>query len=161
MTQYVQLNSGGTAVITAFGGPQAVTSDKPGYTTLADNDPRWLAFQAIVTAQNAYYAAFSAGVVITSTGTPALNGTYACDSDTQRNIVSEQVYISADGTFTNGGSTMAWPDMVGAYHLFPSTTEFTAFAKAVAQYVQALATALATVQAGGSWAPPSNALTIA
>ena len=36
MTQYVQLSPDGTKVITAFGGPQSITDDKPGYAEVAD-----------------------------------------------------------------------------------------------------------------------------
>jgi hypothetical protein len=160
-TQYVQLNAAGTAVITAFGGPQPVTSDKPGYTTIDSSDARWVAFQNLVAAQQAFVAALQQGVAITSTGTSALNGTYPCDKRTQQTIVSEQMYIASETTFTNGGTTLAWPDIAGTFHIFPSTAEFTAFAKAVGQYVQALNTAYATVQAGGgAWVAPSNAITI-
>ena len=50
---------------------------------------------------------------------------------------------------------MRGPILIGAFHLFPTTAEFTAFAEAVAQYYDALATALATVQGGGAWSAPS------
>jgi hypothetical protein len=160
-TVYVQLNSSLSAIITEYGCHQSVTSDKPNYYEFDSSDARYVAWQAYLSAQQAYNAALAAGIAITSTGTSSLNGTYACDKGTQQNIVAEQVYISNEGTFTNGGTTMAWPDVSGTYHTFPSTTEFTAFAKAVAQYVQALATALAVVRGGGSWSAPSNAYTIA
>jgi hypothetical protein len=159
-TQFVQLNAAGTAVVTAFGCAQPVTSDKPGYTTIDSSDARWIAFQALLAAQQSFAAAVLAGVVITSTATPALNGTYPCDRSTQQDIVSEQVFIASESTFTNGGTTIAWPDITGTFHSFPSTTEFTAFAKAIGQYVQALKAALATAQAGGAYVAPSNAFTI-
>ena len=60
-------------------------------------------------------AAFAAGLAITSTGTPALNGTFA------------------DGT-----GTVVWLDTAGASHTFASVAAFKAFASAVAAYVAAL-----------------------
>lgn len=83
-------------------------------------------------------AAFTAGIQIASTSTPALNGTYAIDATHQQLIAAEQLYILTKGTFTNGGATKPWLDMSGAAHTFPSTAEFTAFAEAVAQYIDAL-----------------------
>ena len=83
-------------------------------------------------------SALAAGVQISSTSTSALNGTYAIDRLHQQLITSEQVYIATTGHFTNGQATRAWLDMNGARHTFPSTAEFTAFAEAVAQYVNAL-----------------------
>jgi hypothetical protein len=56
MTQYVQLSADTTKVVTLFAGPQAVTSDKPGYAEIEETDARYLAFQ---TAQEAHAAAAS------------------------------------------------------------------------------------------------------
>ncbi|MGH6976700.1 MAG: hypothetical protein ACREED_06715 [Stellaceae bacterium] len=100
-------------------------------------------------------AALAAGIAITSTGTPSLNGTYALDPQTRSNITAEQVYIATKGTFTNGLATKPWPDKSGALHTFQTTAEFTAFAVAVAQYVDALNTALLTAQQGGNPSWPS------
>lgn len=83
-------------------------------------------------------AAINAGLTITSTGTPALNGTYACDDAHQARINRVQGFIEANGKFPNGLTELPWPDMSGAIHLFPTTAEFTAFASAIADYVMAL-----------------------
>ena len=100
------------------------------------------ALAATVSAQQAaaanVAAALAAGIQITSTSTPALSGTYAIDATHQQLIAAEQFYILTKGTFTNGGTTKPWLDLSGVAHTFPSTAEFTAFAEAVAQYVDAL-----------------------
>src|ERR1700688_568043 len=91
-------------------------------------------------------AAFSAGIQITSSATPALNGTYAIDAVHQQLIAAEQLYILTKGTFTNGGTTKPWLDASNVAHTFPSTAEFTAFAEAVAQYLDALMSGAAPSQ---------------
>lgn len=102
-------------------------------------------------------AALGAGLAITSTATPALNGTYACDDAAQGRMNRVQGFIAANGKFPGGVSALPWPDMVGAIHTFPTTTEFTAFASAVADYVFALD----QVAMGTSTSLPTAAATIA
>lgn len=83
-------------------------------------------------------AAFAAGLAITSTGTPALNGTYAIDPATQAHIQAEVISILLNSTFADGSTTVVWPDMAGNTHTFGSIAEFKQFAAAVAAYVAAL-----------------------
>lgn len=118
--------------------------------------PPHLVTTPVQLAQGAYAAAIAAGVVIVSTGTPALNGTYAIDQASLSRITAEQVYIATTGTFTNGQTTRAWLDASGTPHVFPSTAEFTAFAETVAQYEDALLTAFATASAGAAWVAPAQ-----
>lgn len=102
------------------------------------------------------------GIAITSTGTPALNGTYAIDPASQAKITAEQLYIATTGKFTNGQTTKAWADIAGALHTFPTPAEFTAFAEAIAAVVDAvLAAQIAALESGGSWTAPSMTATIA
>lgn len=101
-------------------------------------------------------AAFAAGVQITSTATPTLNGTYSLSESSLSRITAEQVYIATTGKFTNGQTTRSWLDAAGAAHIFPSTAAFTAFAEAVAQYEDALIAAQAVVQAGSAWVAPAQ-----
>jgi hypothetical protein len=79
--------------------------------------------------------ALAAGITITSTGTPSLNGTYTCDATAQARITSVQAYIQANGKFPGSTTTMTWVLMNGSVITFPTTSEFTAFATAVANYV--------------------------
>ncbi|MHB1305288.1 MAG: DUF4376 domain-containing protein [Acidiphilium sp.] len=82
-------------------------------------------------------AALSAGLAITSTNTPALDGTYSCDDAAQARINRVAVYVQMNGKFPGGTSTIAWLDATGAQHVF-SVAQFQAFATAVGDYVAAL-----------------------
>jgi len=117
--------------------------------------PYTVPLTAAQVAQTAYSVAVAVGVAIVSTGTPSLNGAYALDQASLGRIAAEQTYIATTGKFTNGQTTRAWPDLSGAPHVFPSTAEFVAFAEAVAQYDDALLTALAAGNAGGAWVAPA------
>lgn len=108
----------------------------------------------------------AAGIVLTSTGNSALNGTYAADPASQAAITSEAIYIQVTGgpgvgTFSNGEATMPWFDASGAAHVF-TTTQFVNFGKAVAQFVTAVKVAFAaSMPSGKSWSAPANTYTIA
>jgi hypothetical protein len=102
-------------------------------------------------------AALAAGIGITSTGTPSLNGTYAIDVASQQKINSVALFIAVNQKFPGGGTTYPWLDMSGTVHTFPSTTEFNAFATAVADYVAQLDMIIAT----GTGTLPVSAVTIA
>lgn len=117
----------------------------------------WAAPQ-IVTATPAQSAAqlMAAGLTITSTATPALNGTYDVDDAAQSNIVSEMLCIQVSGKFADGGTTLAWPDKAGTIHTFPSTADFTAFALAAAAFVANCS----KVASGASTLLPLNTATI-
>jgi hypothetical protein len=96
------------------------------------------------------------GITITSTSTPALNGTYAIDAAAQANINAVQTYIlTTPGTFPSG-ATQPWVDMSGAVHVFANTAQFTAFAKAAAQ----IAAQVTLYGAGALPSPPAMSATI-
>jgi len=78
------------------------------------------------------------GIAITSTGTPALNATYAIDPLTQGQIASVAIYIQTNGRFPAALSVLPWPDIPGTMHSFVSPAQFTAFATAVADVVTAI-----------------------
>ena len=92
-------------------------------------------------------AALAAGLTITSTGTPALNGVYATDAETQADIGWVQIYVQANGKFPGSSGTYVWLDIDRAPHIFPSVAEFTAFATVFADYVADLKM-IATTNAG-------------
>lgn len=85
------------------------------------------------------YAEFIAnGLTVTSTGTPALNGVYALDPETQSDIAVEAQFISTFGEFTNEGTAdLLWPLQNGTEVTFPTTAEFLALAKVSGQKVAA------------------------
>lgn len=96
-------------------------------------------------------------VSITSTSTPALNGSYAITQADQVHISAEVQSIMLNGTFADGTGTCAWSDASGAIHTFPSIAEFKAFATAIGSFVAACYKALN----GASTALPSTSITIA
>jgi len=107
-----------------------------------------------------YANAISGGVIVTSTSTTALNGTYGVSPDDQANISSEAQFISTFQEFTTASDTIDWADIDGAVHTFPSTAVFMTFAKATAQYVSACKQTLIVLANGGTATFPSNLITI-
>ena len=105
-------------------------------------------------------AALGAGLAITSTGTPAINGTYAIASGIpfgREDIGTEAQFVSTFSEFTNGTQTLEWPLIDGkTFVTFPSTASYMNFAKAAAQYYAAVK----AVVAAGQGSFPSNQVTI-
>jgi hypothetical protein len=104
--------------------------------------------------------AIAGGVAVTSSGTPALNGTYAVDAGSQANIAALSTGIAAGKPLPGGGATFNYPDIEGTQHAF-SAANFLNFAAAIEGYIYALDQALATLVNGGSAALPSTPLAIA
>ena len=104
-------------------------------------------------------AVLAQGIAITSTSTPALNGTYALTSGAQSAIMAIMLSIIALGTFPNGALTYTYMDASGTPHIFPSITEFKAFAAAFAAYYGEVVQYIDSAGAAGS-IPSSNAVTI-
>jgi len=143
MTQYVDLSHDGTQVVAWFASPQA--SDHVTHAALADNDPRFLAWQAAAAALAAYTAAIAAGVQIVSSGTASLDGTYAIDDAAQKNISSIASGIASRNRLPGGGATFNYFDASAAAHAFGSA-DFLNFAAAIEDYVYALASGGAPTQ---------------
>ncbi len=108
----------------------------------------------VLTLQQQAQASVSAGLTITSTGTPALDGKYTCDGIAQGKIASVSTYILVNSKFPGGAASYPWIDAAGAPHTFPTTGAFQAFATAVADYVAALDQIIAT---GTGTLPASSA----
>lgn len=83
-------------------------------------------------------AKLAAGLMITSTAYPALNGTYSISATTQSDVQAVAIYIEANSKFPAGLSALPWADLSGTQHDFPTTAEFMAFATAEANYVTML-----------------------
>ena len=81
----------------------------------------------------------AAGLAITSTSTPALNGVYAIDDATQNKITSVSQYITVNGKFPAGleAFPMHSPDGAKTY-IFSSPTLYQAAASAICDYVAML-----------------------
>ncbi len=112
------------------------------------------------TALAQYSAAIAVGIAITSTGTPALSGTYALDPGTMQALYNLGTYIATNGTYPAGNATLNWPDLAGTVHTFGITSTFKAFVKALQDYVAKLAIAQASAAAGGNPTWPTASATI-
>jgi hypothetical protein len=100
------------------------------------------------------------GLALTSTGTPALNGTYALDETSAGQIYQIGLYASQIGTFPSGGTTQAYPDITGTPHTF-TIAEFVAFLQAVAALISAMNNQAAIMAHGGTPVWPAQTATIA
>ena len=107
------------------------------------SDAEYASFQAMQNAASsasavpqAIAAALAAGIVITSTGNQALNGTYPIDPATQVKLNSAITYIMLNSAFPPASaSSMVWYDVSGNAHTFTSVAQFKAFATAFADFV--------------------------
>ncbi len=105
-------------------------------------------------------AKLSAGIALTSTGTPALNGTYALDPTSTTQIYQIGLFASQFATFPSGATTQPYPDAAGTQHTF-TVPQFVAFLRAVAPLVSALQTQAGVMASGGTPAWPSQSAVIA
>lgn len=103
-------------------------------------------------------ALLAGGLAVTSTSTPALNGTYRTDGLAMTGIEAEMnaLWISNSATFADGSASLNWPDKSGASHTF-SIAQFKELVTAIslfqAQCAQYAAGILTTA--------PANSATIA
>lgn len=95
------------------------------------------------------------GIVLTSTGTPALNATYALDATSTDQIFQMGLYADRFGKFPSGQATQAYPDISGTPHTF-TVAQFVAFLQVVAPLVSALATQAGIMAHGGLPAWPAQ-----
>lgn len=153
---YVTLDGNGN-VTGVFANPQPQIS---GYAQIADGDPRLSTFALRQSVPTQYQAAIIAGLTITSSGTPSLNSIYAIDPGTQAKIEAVALYIAVNGKFPAGQTSLAWADLSGAVHGFPTTAQFQAFATAVGDYVANLDLTQATLLAGRAANWPASSATI-
>lgn len=103
----------------------------------------------------------AAGLAITSTGTPSINGTYACDDAQQDTITKLQTYIAKNGVFPGGLSSVQLRLTNGSTVAIPSVALFQEIATAIGDFVAEVDEAELTALAGGSWTAPSASKTIA
>lgn len=97
-------------------------------------------------------------VVVTSTSSPAINGTYTVDPQSCANLNGVATRVLLNSSFPGGVSTYPWYDSSGNPHNFTSTATFNAFATAICDYISALT--LYQLSNGQSGSLPSNQLTI-
>ena len=98
---------------------------------------------------------FNAGITITSTGTPSLNGAYPLDPQSQQYITSISTGIAAGKGLPGGGSTFNYNGRSF------SAANFLAFAQAAEDYAYNLVQDLGLIVMTGSGSLPSPNITIA
>lgn len=139
----------GEVVFPDIATPDELTAAFSGYVVAA----------AAANAPAQYAAALMAGIQITSTATPSLNGTYPVDDTTQGKITGIAAGINSNKGLPGGGSTFNYPDITGTMHAF-GAADFLNFAAAVETYVYGLVqTEVALIgQHTATW--PSASVTI-
>ncbi|MDE1943472.1 MAG: hypothetical protein KGI47_10085, partial [Betaproteobacteria bacterium] len=95
------------AVITA---PSNYTQADMGYYVYANGT------LTLNTAQQTYDMLIAGGITLTSTVTPALNGTYSTNETAQKNISGIVTGIAASLGLPGGGTTFQYQDATGAFH---------------------------------------------
>jgi hypothetical protein len=128
----------------------------------AVNDAQWAVVQASYAAHDptkveprtAAVALLAGGLAISSTSTPAINGTYGCSMQDEVNASSLQAAVSA-GVFPGH-----YRDQAGDRHLMTGA-QFTALATAIMTFIVAIEEARQTALDGAAWSPPPAAVTIA
>ena len=116
--------------------------------------------KTIATAQSNFQSLIAAGIILTSTGTPALNATYSTTDTAQKNISGVVTGIATGLGLPGGGTTFQYLDASNVPHSFDAS-HFTAFAAALRNFVYNCEITLATIQNGGTATFPSNLVTIA
>lgn len=91
----------------------------------------------ILTPDKQIARALAAGLQVASTSTAAINATYATDATTQQRLAAISLYVQVNGRFPAGQAQLPWPDAAGTPHVFPTTSQFQAFATAVGDFVTA------------------------
>jgi hypothetical protein len=100
-------------------------------------------------------AKIAAGLTVTSTAYPALDGAYPLDPATQQQIAAVSEYIAINGKFPGGQTSMPAYDMAGAAHNVPTTAEWQALASAEADYITQLTLQSHIEASGGAPTWPS------
>ena len=102
-------------------------------------------------------AALAAGVTVTSTGTPALDGTYPTSGPIWSDLKDEALFIASFGEFSSGAATISFALSPSSVVTFTAPAQLQAVVKAIGQYQTTLKTIIAT----GAGTLPSAGLTIA
>jgi len=104
-------------------------------------------------ARATYAALLAGGLAITSTATPALDGTYAVDPATQGKLTAVATYIQRNDKFPGGVTAMPMLLANGTAAVAQSTAQYLAVASAIADFVTDADIALDT--GSGQWPPTS------
>jgi len=144
--------------VTGFYANAAPSPAPPNCCTVMDRgDPRIVSFLSPApTPAQAYDAAIAAGLVVTSTATSALNGTYSVTPTAQRNFASIAASIGSGQGLPHGAATISWRDVQGAPHVF-TAAQILSLADAVRDYVYDLQQTQTAIEAAtvATW-PAAN-----
>lgn len=116
--------------------------------------------------QNAYDSFISAGIRITSSENPSLNGTYAIDSESQVDIAAINQYTKDYGSFppnslSSLGERLPWTTMDSTTpQIFTSVVDFQNLAKAVATAVASARIAKRMIAVGQEISMPNSTIII-
>ena len=131
--------------------------------TMAQLQAAFPGYNAAVAAQQAqatYAAAMAAGLTIASTGTPAVNGTYALDAEQQQVVTELAAYIEKNNAFPGGLASVNLRTASGGEIAIPTITLWFAISTAIADFIAKADAVLITAQGGGSPTWPSASATI-
>lgn len=156
-------------LVTGFNGVQR-TSDNAFIPNAAGNGD-WQAYQVWLVEGNTpdpapgpsptdmLNAKIAAGIQITSTGAPALNGTYPIDQGTLNNLGNLLAAIGAGVGLPGGGTTVPLADVTGTPHTF-TAAQVESLDGAISTYIYNLRITwnLLNAQQQASW--PSQPVTI-
>ncbi|MDE2426328.1 MAG: hypothetical protein KGO96_10530 [Elusimicrobia bacterium] len=111
---------------------------------------------ATAAAQAQYATLLAGGLAITSTGTPALDGTYATDQQSEFNVVALQAAITV-----NAANFPGYYRLKNGARVTMTAAQFTAIAAALLTFVEAADEAVATAAQGGTPTWPAATATVA
>jgi len=112
----------------------------------------------VIPINSQYDTALNAGIVVTSTGTPSLNGLVPLDNNSADALSRMVAAISIFNELPSGTDTFSYPP--GSPKVW-TQAQFLAMAKGAWQFRYACQVALATALANGQpFVAPSNAVTI-
>lgn len=137
----------------------------PTSTELGNAFPGYAAAVAVATAtaagQTGYVTALASGLAISSTGTPAVDATYALDQSQQANVANVALYITVNNRFPGSLSSVSLRKIDGTTISIPATAVFQEIATAIADYIAKIDAQLLIAQGGGSPTWPTASVTIA
>ena len=112
----------------------------------------------LAVAQATYASLVTGGLTITSTGSPAVNGTYGVQPSDTANLNATETYILANGSLQQ--TPEPWFLTNGSEVLIPSVTVFKNISSAIANFITSAHVAEGIAAAGGTPSWPSASVTI-
>jgi hypothetical protein len=134
-------------------------TNPPADTDLSAAFPGYAAALAIQQAPQQLAAVLAAGLIIGSTGTPAVDGTYPLDAGTLADITSVATAVAAGKGFF-GLASVTFAQVNGTPYTFTDPTLFTNWASAIGAYVAQCTLTARAIGAGQTPTWPAATVTI-